>query len=511
MPLPASPHRRIAASLVLISAASANAFSQGSTSCLPDVPNPAQGLEEIASFGHHFAEQDARVFETDIAAGPRTALVVYINQIPGGAKNLGWAFRDSTGTWTYPDAILPTQATDASGTFAIQGLGDPSVVYDVAGETSGADGGFLCAAIAKVTGGSNEGVVIVNRYTPGSGWNAAWTVLDRQSASYGVPVDKAFIVAGEPDEFYVTWWEHENATGNYRFARTTNGGSQSSDWTVGAIANASGSPFNGLWAPQPAVYSDKNLYVLHVIDTVRFRILKGTDQAGGGVSFKVLQTRTPNGNTPLLLEVEPDAWHNIHRVAPGITESGFMPQLEADPTNPNRLYIAYQDVDPVDDDMDVFVNTINRVGNAWFFGTPTQLPSPTPTGCNPLDEDSDQIQPALSVDGDGRVHVLYYDDRDFCQPDSEKDFAKYDVVYAASCNGGQAFSVAVLKPAASNGPALLDYDLEGPGWDVREYNGLAWSVSPTGTLQSWGAFTGTSLADPDVVNRSVIYSLQLDF
>ena len=179
------------------------AYAQGGATCLPDIPNPANGLEELAATGSDFASQNNRLWEPDVAAGPRTVMAVFNHQRVPQGNRIGYAFRDTSGSWS--EALTPNSATDGSNTFTISGFGDVSVVYDRFGETSSADGGFVCAAFAQVpqAEGDDDMIVVFNRYVPGTGWGDWVEIYRRTWETSSFPVDKPFLLAGEDDEFYI--------------------------------------------------------------------------------------------------------------------------------------------------------------------------------------------------------------------------------------------------------------------------------------------------------------------
>ena len=279
------------------------------------------------------------------------------------------------------------------------------------------------------------------------------------------------------------------------------------------------SAITGLWAAHPTVWDDGNLLVVYDRNGLgKFRFFQGVDNPStGGVDFSTLSTMTGNGLEPLEFSVDITVVNSLDNQVAGVEAGGYLPQISADPTNSRRFYLTYHDKDPGTKDVNVFVNTITRVGSLWYLGVPTQLPNPNPIStCDPVDPDTDQFLPMLTVDSEGRVHVLYYDDRNFCQQDTVlDDLAKFDVVYGVSCNGAQSFQTALLKPAGSHGVAYLDYEKELLDWDVREYNGLAWTERLTGTIRIWSAISGTSSLDSDGLpfpgNKSVVYAIKFDF
>jgi len=120
---------------------------------------------------------------------------------------------------------------------------------------------------------------------------------------------------------------------------------------------------------------------------------------------------------------------------------------------------------------------------------------------------ADQFTPSVTVDGSGRVHVVFHDDRRFHQVDGQSG-AKLDVYYVVGRIQGpdQQFVVDAerrlysLDPNDPNDPYALDlgFWIRGPG----EYGGVAYDPFRDEVLTS---YTGTDPNKPGDF-KAVIYS-----
>jgi len=441
----------------------------------------------------------------------------------GSNNRIGYAYRDATGSWI--EGLTPTLATDGVTWYDAHTFADPSVAYDAAGQTETADGGFLCAALARKGAGSAlHKLVLVSRYDPGSGMWSDWLELKEGASGVPTQVDKPFLVAGGDDEFYVVWSNGQGGMGGegYGCSRTVNGGLAwvATDPIVDVDTSVT---VTGLFAMQPSVFGNRDLYVAYHAEQDKFRFLRGTDDNSGpsgnnGVVFRHL--RGPG--TPLgpAVEVPIDAsfFQSLPTYLPGVTAGGSTMQIAVDPTNIRRLYVAYHDEHPNQaGNSEVYVRTLDARGFDWFLG-PEKLvywPSEPSSGC-PEDEHTDQFLPMITVDGEGRVHVLYLDDGGICQDDSVGNTARFNVTYAVSCDGAQTFFNITLGPApGSPNAAYVDFFWETDGWNPREYNGFTFVEGLFGGTTVWATFGGMDQNDPDSGpppgNKSVIYAIPFGY
>lgn len=326
------------------------------------------------------------------------------------------------------------------------------------------------------------------------------------------PVDKPWIVAGEPNlqygqEYYIVY--QVDLAGYYHYLHSLDGGES---WFPGVIT-VDDDPVGGQFCAQPAVYKDRPLYVAYIAGgTIYF--LVGEDQPGGAVAFsRLLRATYPE---PLPLSI-PLASPVIRDDVPGDFVSpslSTVPYLAVDPGDPDRLFIAYHDTataDPNDRDVNVYVRQITRDGRIWELGDRIKVNNDT------TDYESDQFMPELIVDAAGYVHILFYDDRRFTdgpgydlQPDDNCPQPKFDAYYAWAPvdnldfeEAGRNLLLYLNNPSDPNEPAAFDRTLA-PNANPREYNGIAWYGD-----RIWTAYTGTWADDPD--NKTLIWSSRIDW
>ena len=135
------------------------------------------------------------------------------------------------------------------------------------------------------------------------------------------------------------------------------------------------------------------------------------------------------------------------------------------------------------------------------------------------DTESDQFLPAVTVDDQGRIHVILYDDRAYRplgQHDGQQEPGeaepRFDVYYAVSVDQGQSWIEQKLVLEPVDEPAA-DLNLEplSDGFELGEYVGITWYAPPgAGPTEIWTAFTGTLSTDDDPAgsDKSVIYYSQ---
>ncbi|MFG0253057.1 MAG: hypothetical protein ACF8NJ_09315 [Phycisphaerales bacterium JB038] len=191
---------------------------------------------------------------------------------------------------------------------------------------------------------------------------------------------------------------------------------------------------------------------------------------------------------------------NVQDLVPGgfLDKVYTIPQLAADPTDPNRLYLVYHDTDPeAPSDVNVYLTSLVYSGGQW-----TALPRVKVN--NDGNAATDQFLPSIVVDDFGVIHVIFYDDRRYVQGDSAPD-AKYDVWYARSVDGGTNFEDNIELWGLSGLPALdettASTNLRKPG----EYIGITY-FPPLD--QVWTSYGGTSLFDPSN-EQTVIWSSKI--
>src|SRR5262249_8215095 len=86
----------------------------------------------------------------------------------------------------------------------------------------------------------------------------------------------------------------------------------------------------------------------------------------------------------------------------GIFRSNAFPQVVTNPTNPNQLFLAFDDKGPAPDRADVFLSISNDGGATWS----------APMRVNDDATTHDNWQPSLAISPDGsRIGVFWYDRR----------------------------------------------------------------------------------------------------
>ena len=489
-------------------------------SCVPFLPPTSAA--EVAAAGAENPNLVEKVVETDIAVGDdgngsALVMVVYFNDKENAQGRVGYSFRDQNGQWNPTGGVVPTGATIPNSVLAADGssytvpdMNDASVAYDASNHS------FICAAFGNRpdTGFGVRSMVAINHFhTATKTWDQQWTEVSVRAPGSTASRDKPFLVAGEPDEFYVVWWGGIGINQGYGLVRTTDGGAT---WTQILPITVGGNPVLGHFAMQPATASGSDLFLVYADTSTHFQVLRGVDQPGGGMIFSYLE----NNSVPIGIDLTTDLQsvsHNLPCLAPG-NKSTL--QVALDPSNANRLYLAYNDsANTAVADINTFVRTLDKRGSNWYVGPRTKIHgNAAPSGCSPTDDDSDQFLPAITVDEGGRVHVLYYEDRYYCQADSDEDGfyigpERFDVSYAVSCDGAQTWTNIRMLPDPVPGdpdPAFLDYQW-GPliAAGPKEYNGAAYWFDGT-TTHVWFSFTGTSFLDPDD-QKNVIWALPIQW
>jgi hypothetical protein len=226
-------------------------------------------------------------------------------------------------------------------------VGDVSVAYD------GATGGFLTAGMADTTH------LATCRFEPGTTTGelipGTWTqvALDPEMGA----VDKPWMLAGSHtlpggQEYYIVY----GLSGKY-YLHSTNGGET---WHQGPIA-VDGQNIDGAWGAQPAIHAVGPLYVAN-ISGGEIRFIVGEDQPDGTVDFAyLLQSVDPPVPVSISLREE-----LVYDELPGDFPQRVgarIPYLAVDPSDPNRLYVAYHDVHQNDDtDVNIYLNRLTKNG-----------------------------------------------------------------------------------------------------------------------------------------------------
>jgi hypothetical protein len=360
------------------------------------------------------------------------------------------------------------------------GGGDPSVAYDAAANR------FVSCFFKK---GAEPGVWM-NWFDVGSG-----TFLGPRRIIEGT-VDKPWLERGEHQgarqELYLTYLKTAMQGGSGRFGRSPNGGQS---WVTGSAPGGKFCNHASVASPNGAP-----LYVAHVFG-LGWSVGEGVDQSDGGLQFTPLVDS--NGAAIKITPATTSGGNILDSKIPGPSATKRVPYVAADPSNPDRVYVVYYDNPGGGDDVDVMCARADRnpATGTWVLTQHVRVNDDTPGS-----DDKDQFCPAAVVDDQGRVHVVFYDDRNYDQSDGEAQ-ALFDAYYAYSTDGGTTFTNIRLTPAPYE-PAL-DYHLindpHGNSIVPGEYPGIAyWGGTVLVTL------AGTWSSSP-VPNKGVIWGASITF
>lgn len=349
----------------------------------------------------------------------------------------------------------------------------------------------------------------------------------------GAAYDKPWIVAGEmsfnAQEYYVTYWAPSG------YLRSIDGGRC---WSKGSMIDGDTNEPIPARFPQPAVYQERPLYVAYLTggDPAQIRFLVGEDIDPVDPNDALCDPNDPNDlldpnvvgvvfrhlYRPPMPEGDGDPPHQFplsiglnntsfaSRLPGNLTppmEAKTVPQLAVDPTDPWRLYVVYHDTatdDPSDKDVNVYMNVLTMVAPWWQAGPRIQINDDQTTF------ESDQFIPSVTVDYAGRIHVTFYDDRNYTDDpnDPENDqqpdgceLPKFDVFYAYSDTQGAQWANVELHAVPSE-PAL---DFDWKKIDPHEYNGIACDGNTV-----WATYAGTWKDDPQN-NKAVISANRMDW
>jgi hypothetical protein len=287
--------------------------------------------------------------------------------------------------------------------------------------------------------------------------------------SLGASADKAFGAAGpdpndplgtDPNSVYLYIPDHES------FQRAIGAGDAEDDWSDPRDPNHCptkiANPFDDMLDRHqtggtgylPRVGADGTVYIAYWQQSLHDqRILVDEAPPNGGSVFDEPNT-APHPTDPthsdnfafkIAPQLTPIGRSAAHGVAPGVFIISAFPSFAIGPlANENdlgsyTLYCVWHDVDPNTNepneenefDLDVYLTKSTDHGRTWT--TPAPL----------LDEGgtirADQIFPALEVDPDGKLHLLYFDTRHTAQSDGDP-VAFLDAYYAFSDDDGETWS-----------------------------------------------------------------------
>jgi len=481
---------------------------------VPDVQ--ARDAAALAPPGY----EDEPVWETAIAAGGDTVVVLFNVDLRNGPTRIGYAVADYDGEggwdWT-AEGIVPMCPDEPNLPCFDRGI-DPSIAFNPQ------TGTFVAAGLLRRPGLLPTWHIGVAFYDPSQGWTP-WQSVREGGA------DKPWLVGGEftqqIQEFYIV---HTGADG-YWYLRTRNAGG---DWFSGRMMVAS-RQVSGSVEQLPAVYDDGPLYFAYKtgVSQKRIRFVKGediddpNDPNDGGVEFDWLPRAVipggglgPGSTKALEFSLRRAS---VNELVPGherwyVQGLKTFPMLAADPTDPNRLFVVYHDThtgDPNDTDVNIYVRRLRKIATGWLADAPIKVND------DQTQYESDQFFPAATVDENGYIHVIFYDDRRYNvtsdQGDDELD-PQFDVWYAWSDVDLLDFEdqnklLYEIDPNDPNEPAALDFTLDvSPGdFELGEYIGITWYQNDDAQRDEvWTTFTGTSPTEAED-EESLIWSSRIDW
>lgn len=459
--------------------------------------SPAAGCPE--GRGYRVYETSTAVngawrMEVSISGAPQVSAGAFSPCTTGGARIRFATAHDASPSWT-------------SGYLRPFDFGAGAIVEDPCVVRGTGDSDFL--VVAKT---ANQ--IRSCTHDAATGATTPWTTLF--TADPGVPVDKPWIVQGEPHEYYVTFFGNHFGAAPYYCLRSTDGGHT---WPAPSPILVRGVPVVGGFCPQPAVQGSGPLYVMQRAS--QYRVLQWIDE-GTSLDFAPLRS---SATTELTFTIRASSGPSIpvpSSSTQGVLRAGTVPYLVADPSSEDRLYLVHHDFgdsasgtpgeDDDPSDMDVYVRRLVLIGGFWSNDATVRVPhrpAHDPSAAHPdaaiEGEHPDQFLPAAAVDRFGRIHVVYYDNRTSCGIAALGQ--RYDAWYALSVDHGASFTVHELRTCTQR-PAL-DFDLvqtDDPDFSPREYVGIALDDSGADFTLVTVAYTGTVHGDASTIHASAIFS-----
>jgi hypothetical protein len=265
--------------------------------------------------------------------------------------------------------------------------------------------------------------------------------------------------------------------------------------TIGGVAKP------GKFCCHPAVGADGDVYLAYATgiygeqgEQGKIQVLRGIDpdlDNSGPLVFSHLM-----GESGQPVAVAPQLRQDDLIPAPSSGPGGIVcktvPYLVCDPTSASRLFVFYHDVPAAgssDSDAMMARFTKSDTGQFWSVSTRELYADVAEEGV-----DADQFLPVATVDGQGRIHVIYYDNRPdsraTCQQEAGLGGA-YDLYYSLSWDHGVEFTTYNLRTDCES-KRPLNLDLQGSevdfGWSPREYNGISF-YEASGTTRVWVVYS----------------------
>lgn len=209
---------------------------------------------------------------------------------------------------------------------------------------------------------------------------------------------------------------------------------------------------------------------------------------------------------------------------PAIGPQYAIPQIAVDPTDPNAVFVAYQDLavyppsGGAEGDVNIYFRKLTRQSSGyWTVG------NEVPVSDGSSDFVSDQFVPSIAVSSDGRIHITYYDDRDYNtaatgdQPDLppwSSAATKMKIFYTFSEDHGDHFAPGQRLFLEQTGEGDLPiYDVQHtvvPGvFEIGEYNGLTVRPVPGGGYEIWATYTGSQATPLDEDDSTLIWASRI--
>jgi hypothetical protein len=339
-----------------------------------------------------------------------------------------------------------------------------------------------------VAGASNQTVKVAN-YDPtvDPGTMGAWrTIADFSQFIPNQVVDKPWIVNRGGEELAVVFYHGQYYPGSdYGYCRSSDGGA---NWTTADVL-PDGAEVSGRFCAQPAVGADGKLYVAYVAGPcgegtpTPIRFLVGRSGTNNTINFRTLKQLDGN---PLQVFIRVCGESPLPVIpAPGLVAKA-VPYLVGDPSNANRLYLIYHDYTELDpSDMNIYCVRLDNDGlGNWSSGVAQRVNNDAP----PDGTQPDQFIPAAAVDTQGRVHVIFYDNREVCPGTCGTSTVQYDEYYALSTDHGASFTNYSLRIPALD-PHAVSFTAPSNLWYPREYNGIT-AVDTPGQTKIWIAYAG---------------------
>jgi hypothetical protein len=408
--------------------------------------------------------------------------------VAGFGKNILVAYNDSSGVFfPYNSLMAWSRSTDGGSTFTQLGFlpvtssgfngGDP-------GLTVNRTGTFYASAIAydfNIPPASQGGVGIWKSTNGGTSWTGpVYPPAPANSVnSIGIG-DKPFITVDNSGKqhngnVYVTWTNFGSTVGGIPivFSRSTDGG-QTFSTPIPITSSTSG--FVLAQGAAPAVGPNGEVYVAWF------------QGACGGISSipAIYLAKSVNGGQTFGLPVfvaplEPlgfGAGYSCLSTGGSLTGNfrvNSFPRIDVNPKN-GHVYIAYGSHSvPNADSGDAYFTSSTDGGQTWSI----------PLRVNDDRTSNDQFFPAIAVNGNGVIQVIWYDRR------RDPNNLLIDVYSATSTNDGASFHSNQRVTTVSSPPAV-GYDPVINQVYMGDYIDVEAMMGPTGRgsqfLQAWGDF-----------------------